>query len=134
MMDPIDVNIPLPDYKDALFRKVDRDAETERLRLITPGFGKALSYQEKLSEARLVLDDPADIDLSLVPIIAGEAVARGISIVDCATLIHQTYLTYKTVEAGINAASTTAKLGIRDASDPAQAWAAYEAITWPSIP
>lgn len=134
-----DGNIALSSETTTLVQKrlcdqVDRDAEGLRCRFITPGTGKAMSYQEKLAEARLVLDDPQAIDVALVPILAAEATARGITVEQAATLVHQTYLAFKSIEAQINANTITSKAAISAASDAPAAQAAYEAITWPSIP
>lgn len=128
-------DIPLDTLKAQLKNRIDSDAETARLLFITGGSGKAMSYQEKLSEARLVLEDEDQVvDPALVPIMAAEANARGITILQAAQLIHQTYLGFKQVEAVINATTISAKQSISDASDAAAARAAYEAIAWPSIP
>lgn len=124
----------LDPVKAELKAKLGADAEAARLRFITAGSGKSLSYQEKLAEARLILDDPDDIDAILVPILAAEAVARGITIKQAAENVHAAYLSFKAIEAQINAMSIIAAKAISDASDAAAARAAYEAITWPATP
>jgi len=126
--------VPLDQIKSALLTQVDDDAERERLRYITSGSGKAMSYQEKLAEARLVLDDPMNVSPDLVPILAAEAEARGISLEAAAALVHTTYLAFKSIEAQINATSVLAKAAISSASDAASAKAAYEAVQWPTTP
>ena len=123
--------VNLAAIKAELKAKVAADAEACRLRFITPGAGKAMSYQEKLAEARLVLDDPAAVTSDLVPILAAEAAARGITVQQAAELVHGTYRAFKAVEAQINATAILATKAISDASDAAAARAAYEAITWP---
>lgn len=134
----VDPNAPpsasLSQIKSGLHDLVERDAETIRLRVLTSGSGKAMSYQEKLAEARLILDDPANVSADLVPILAAEAQARGISLEAAATLVHTTYLAFKSIEAQINATSVLAKAAISSASDAAAAQAAYEAVQWPTIP
>ena len=124
----------LKDVQDELRADVSDIAERIRQAFISPGSGKAISYQEKLAEARLVLDDPQAVDVALVPILAAEATARGVTVEQAATLVHQTYLAFKSVEAPINAVETAAKLAISGASDAASARAAYEGITWQTIP
>ncbi|NDB93546.1 MAG: hypothetical protein EB165_02735 [Euryarchaeota archaeon] len=50
---------PLDDVKKELKDAISVQAENIRLQYVTAGSGKAMSYQEKLAEARLVLDDTA---------------------------------------------------------------------------
>lgn len=44
--------IPLADYKATMKARVGAQAETTRLRYISPGSGKAMSYQQVSAEAR----------------------------------------------------------------------------------
>jgi len=113
---------------------VDADADRERQGYIAPGAGKAMSYHERLAEARLILADPASLGADLVPILAAEAQARGISLEATANLVHTTYLAFKSIEAQINSTSILAKTAISSASDAASAKAAYEAVQWPTTP
>lgn len=49
------VDPPLADVKAQLSKQVDAEAEVVRLKYITPGSGQAMTYSEKLAEARLIL-------------------------------------------------------------------------------
>lgn len=126
--------IPLPEIKAELSARLAEYAERERGRVLTLAAGKAMSYAEKMAEARLILDDEGNPpSAELVPILSREAAARGLSLLDMARLVRSRYLACKDAEALINEAEVRAVIAISAASDAAAARAAYEAVTWPSM-
>ncbi len=121
---------PLDQIKADLLRQIDDRAESERLKYITSGSGKAMSYQEKLAEARLYLDDPENTSAEEVPILAAEALVRGITLEQVVTLVHSTYLAYKAIESQINSAAIAGKIAVEAAETASAARAAYQEIDW----
>jgi hypothetical protein len=93
-----------------------------------------MSYAEKAAEARLILDDESNPPpAEAVPILSREAAVRGLPLLDMARMVMGRYLACKDAEASINEIEVRANLAIGAASTAAQARAAYEAVTWPSM-
>jgi hypothetical protein len=124
----------LPAVQAELLARLADYAERARGVVLTLAAGKSMSYAEKAAEARLILDDESNPPpAEAVPILSREAAVRGLSLLDMARLVMGRYLACKDAEASINEIEVRANLAIGAASTAAQARAAYEAVTWPSM-
>ena len=130
----------LADVKADYLTRVDADAETERLLYITPGDGQAMTYLEKLEQAKAVdaLGQSAADALTTAdaktqyPILEAGVGIHADSLWEHAQLVIARYEAWNDLAGVIETQRETAKKSISDASDQAAVLAAYEAITWPS--
>ena len=128
---------PLDDVKKELKDAISVQAENIRLQYVTAGSGKAMSYQEKLAEARLVLDDTAAAaaltaqeQQDTYPILASEIGVTAADLVGVASVVHATYMAFKDIEALINGKEMAGKAAVGAALDEESARAAFSAIDW----
>jgi hypothetical protein len=129
----------LDEVKVGYKRRVDDDAETCRLRFITPGSGMAMTYQEKHAQAQAVQDLGIDAADSMTdrdasqqfPTLFASVGIEAPTLYACAELVIERYELFAAVSGLIESARLGGKKAISDASDAASARAAYEAITWP---
>lgn len=135
----VKTQIPLDQVKSALKARVAADAEACRLKYITPGSGKAMSYLEKHNQAEAV-DDLGEAAANALteaerierfPTLAASVGIEAPTLWDCAQLIRARYEAWAEISHGIELKELSGKKAISDASDAAAAQAAYEAITWP---
>lgn len=87
-------------HKTSLINEVNTAAENARNRYITPGSGQAMTYQEKVSEARAyqTATNPTATDY---PVLNAEATATGNTISAQATAVLSTYSQWKQLAAQI---------------------------------
>jgi len=131
---------PLTIHKSELRKKVDDDAERERLRYITPGAGMAMTYQEKKDQAVAVIamgetaaNALASNGAAEFPTLSASVPVEASSLYAAAQLVISRYEAWAALSRLIETARMNGKKAISDASDAAAAQAAYEAITWPSL-
>jgi hypothetical protein len=108
--------------------KIDRDAETYRLRFITNGSGQVMAYQQKLSEAKAKLADDAIADAT-IPHIVAEAAVDGVTLAAKAEQIMATFEGWQIVSAGIERKRMGAKKAVA-AAETAEAIMAAAAVNW----
>lgn len=130
---------PLTIHKSELRKKVDDDAERERLRYITPGAGMAMTYQEKKDQAVAVIAMGEAAANALpnngaqeFPTLSASVPVEASSLYAAAQVVIARYEAWAAISRGIELARMNGKKSISDASDAAAAQAAYEAITWPN--
>lgn len=116
--------------KARLKAQVDADAETERLKYITPGSGQAMAYLQKAMEATAYLaatdPDPADY-----PLLVAEVGITGDTIADVAAIVDGQYQAWRAIGAAIEQTRLGAKADVDAAATVEDAQAAYDAVTWP---
>lgn len=129
----------LSNLKSKLRAKVDDDAETVRLRYITPGAGMAMTYQEKKDQAVAVIAMGETAANALLnhgaaefPTLSASVPVEAQTLFAAAQLVMSQYEAWAALSRAIESARLTGKKAIGDASDAASAQAAYEAITWPN--
>ena len=133
-------NLALADVKARLKRDVDDAAENTRLHYITPGFGMMLIYAEKFAQAQAVVSMgeaaanamSAEDAREQFPTLTASVGIEAETLWGCAQLVLQKYAAFAMLSNGIERARLTAKKSISDASDVTAAFAAYEALTWPT--
>ncbi|MBX3536422.1 MAG: hypothetical protein KF735_02190 [Chelatococcus sp.] len=119
--------VSLADLKTSLKAMVDRQAEAERGRYITPGAGQAMTYQAKADEARRFIDTAGDGDY---PLLTAEVGVTGATIGDVAAVVLGMHGQWQLVGAHIERARLSAKAAIEAAEDEAAARAVVP--DWPS--
>lgn len=120
----------LPQIKAKLKAAVDADAERVRLRYITAGDGQALTYRQKLEEAKAVQageGNPAN-----VPVLAASVGIEAATLVDCANLVVARWDAWRTLANQIETARLQGKKNIDATGSISAADAAYTAIVWPA--
>ncbi|OEI84649.1 hypothetical protein BA060_02545 [Brucella sp. B13-0095] len=121
----------LSDVKQALKKSVDTAAENERLKYITPGEGQAMTYQQKVDEARAfkAASDPKAADY---PILSSEVGITAETLSEVADIVLAAFAQWQQIGAAIEAIRLGAKRDIDAAEDEATARAIVDAIVWPS--
>lgn len=126
-----DQSEPEPDLAilrlDAI-RKIDRDAETYRLKFITAGDGQQMAYQQKLAEARAAIAVPPAPEVE-IPHIVAEAALDGVSIAEKAAQIIAMFEQWQLVSAGIEAKRLGAKKAVA-AAETAPAIRSAASVNW----
>ena len=124
--------------KARLLAQIDADAETFRLRYITPGNGMQMTYAEKLAQARAVQGlgkeaadavQPTEM-IAQYPTLAASVGLEAATLWDCANLVLAKYAQFAALSNGIERRRLSGKKAIAEAKDVASAQAAYEAIVW----
>lgn len=112
---------------------IDAQAEAVRRKYLTPGDGQMLSYREKMEEARTMLRDyPAgDAPAGLFPLMESEVGITAPTLLAVAQTVHDTYTSWRTLEAGINATRLGAKAQVQAATSPEAVDAILASIVWP---
>lgn len=131
--------MPLVVLQDNLCRRVDDDAESVRMRYLTPGSGMAMVYQEKFAQAQAVnaMGETAANAMSQndreaqFPTLSASVGLEAPSLWGCAQLVLGKYAAFAALSLGIERARLTAKAQIKSASNVQSVRAAYEAIAWP---
>ena len=133
---PYTPEIPLAAVKAAAIDRVDREAELERLRFLTPGTGQALEYRTTLQEAqRLLAGTEASPDPGSYPFLAAEQEAQAAlgttrSLRDIATGILAAEAAWTAGGARIKLLRRLAKLKIEAATSADEVAAAARDIPW----
>ena len=128
----------LPALKAELRRRVDVDAESVRLRYITPGNGMQMTYAEKFAQARAVQGlgkEAADAikpedGIAQFPTLAASVGLEAATLWECANLVLAKYTQFAGLSNGIERRRLQGKKDIAAAKDVASAQAIYEAIVW----
>ena len=129
---------PMTGLKAELTRRVNADAETQRLRYITPGNGMQMTYAEKLAQAHAVQGlgkEAADAikpedGIAQFPTLAASVGLEAATLWDCAVLVLAKYKQFGVLSNGIERKRLQGKKDIAAAKDVASAQAIYEAIVW----
>lgn len=117
----------LTEVKNKLIADIDRRAERERLKHITPGVGQALEYAYAANEARAFQSDPnGDFPLLQASVDAGEAK----SITEAADLVLARNAAWTKMGADIRRRRLAGKRGVNGATDVRLAYDAYVAHGW----
>lgn len=128
------LDVDWADAGAAARRRIEAAAEAERMKYLTAGTGKALTYDAKRAEAERFAGDPSP-DPADYPFAAAEATVRGITLAAQVALWGANITAWATVLGpAIEAAEQGAKLAVDAAvaAKDAEALAAAEAVTWPS--
>ncbi len=120
-------------------RQVNDQAETARLQHITPGSGQAMSYREKLDEAKACLGayateqafTAANPPAGTYPLLESETGIKGANPWKVAELVNTTFLAWKTAEAAINNLRLRAANDLDAAATVGAARTIVDAINWP---
>lgn len=117
--------------KSHLSASVDADAESERLKYITPGVGQAMTYAEKAAQAKAALatEDPQPADY---PMLAAEIGISGATLADVAGIVASAHQQWIVIGAAIEGVRLRAKAEIGTATTSEEAQAVIAAIVWPS--
>lgn len=115
----------------ALKETVDKAAEAERLKYITPGTGQAMTYQQKVAEAQAfkATSNPNTEDY---PILATEVGITAPTLVEVADTVLAAYHQWQQIGAMIEAVRLGAKRDIDAAENEAAAHAVVDSVVWPS--
>ncbi len=127
------------DLKVDFKRQVNDQAETARLQYITPGDGQAMSYREKLDEAKACLGTyateqaftAANPPAGTYPLLESEVGIKGANPWKVAELVNATFLAWKTAEAAINTLRLQAANDLDAAATVGAARTIVDAINWP---
>ncbi|MCX2696397.1 hypothetical protein [Ochrobactrum chromiisoli] len=120
----------LMEIRIALKRQVDVDAETERLKYITPGNGQTMTYQQKVTEAQAfkVAASPVEADY---PILSSEVGITAETLGEVADIVLAAFAQWQQIGAAIESIRLGAKRDIDAAQDEAAVRAVVNAIVWP---
>jgi hypothetical protein len=121
---------PTATVKAELTAQAKVRAEQIRASYLTPGYGKALEYREKVDEVRRYEADGAP-DAADYPMLKAEADGRAITLGAAHALIKATYEQWCAINKAVLTAESAGAKAIADAADGAVAVAAFDAITWP---
>lgn len=127
---PLNTGVDLDQLKVALKFVVDRDAESERLKYITPGTGQAMTYQQKVDEARAfkAATNPVMADF---PVLSSEVGITAGTLAEVADIVLAAFAMWQQVGAMIENIRLGAKRDIDAAADAVAARAIVDAIEWP---
>ncbi|UXU07194.1 hypothetical protein [Agrobacterium tumefaciens] len=117
--------------KTALKAEIDAQAETERLRYITPGEGQALTYQRKTEEAKRATEVSVP-SASDYPLLAASIGIDGTTIKEVADVVIRQDAAWALLGAEIERTRLTAKRNIDLASDDIEAREVPLTVKWPS--
>lgn len=117
--------------------RVDSDAETARLRWLTPGAGQSLEYEASAADAQRARDaadplDPADYPWLAAEQAAQAAVGRERTIREIAEATLDARAAWNNAGAQIKAIRREAKLRLAQATDATEIDAIVGAVTWPT--
>lgn len=123
--------LSLSQLKADLNSKVDAAAEIERLRYITPGEGQAMTYQQKVDEARTfkLASNPQVADY---PVLFSEVGITAPTLAEVADIVLAAFAQWQKIGAAIESIRLGAKRDINAAEDEATAFSILDAVTWPS--
>lgn len=131
VLTPYSIFLVLGALKNHLKIEVDGQAEDERLNYITPGAGQAMTYQQKVDEARAVKAATAPLAADF-PVLASEIGITAETLSDVADTVLAAFSQWQQIGAMIESIRLGAKRDIDAAEDEAAARAIVEAIVWPS--
>lgn len=123
------VETPLSTLKTALKAQIDSLAEDERLKYITPGVGQAMTYQQKVDEARAFKSDPQSGGF---PVLSSEVGITAPTLNEVADIVLAAFAQWQQIGATIESIRLGAKRDIDAAEDETTARAIVDAVVWPS--
>lgn len=111
--------------------RIDAAAEAERLKYITPGEGQAMTYQQKVDEARAykAASDPRTADY---PVLASEVGITAETLDGVADIVLAAFAQWQQIGAMIESIRLGAKRDIDAAENETAAHTIIDAIVWPS--
>ena len=117
--------------KAELKAAVDQAAETERLNFITPGAGQAMTYQQKIDEARAfkAASSPKAADF---PVLSSEVGITAETLSEVADIVLAAFAQWQQIGAMIESIRLGAKRDIEAAEDETAARAIIGTVIWPS--
>lgn len=123
---------PLAEAQARAKRTIDAQAESVRLRYVTPGAAQAAVYVAKEQEALTIsaLTDPSSADPSAYPLIAASVGVEGATMADVAAAVVVRAHAWRTIAAGIERLRLTAKAAV-DAATTIEAVDAAAVVAWP---
>lgn len=124
----------LEEAKQAAVARIDREAEQQRRKHVTPGAGQAMEYQETAAEA-LAFQSDTDPDPDHYPMLVAEqeaqaAVGMNVSLQEIADQVLAERATWSAAGARIKATRRAAKLLVGAATTKAEIDAVFP-IEWP---
>ena len=124
--------IDLDGTKVALKAHVDQAAEIERLKYITPGSGQAMTYQQKVDEARAFkgATNPKATDY---PVLSSEVGITAETLAEVSDIVLTAFAQWQQIGAAIETVRLGAKRDIDAAADEATVRAIVDAIEWPQL-
>lgn len=123
---PVDMQLVRTDLK----AQVDTDAETERLKYITPGNGQAMTYQQKVAEAQ-AFKAATNPKASDYPILSSEVGITAETLTEVADIVLAAFAQWQQIGAAIESIRLGAKRDIDATENEAAARAVVNAIVWP---
>lgn len=123
--------VDLDALKAQLKAQIDQSAETERLKYITPGAGQAMTYQQKVDEARAfkAASNPKPTDY---PVLSSEVGITAETLSEVADIVLAAFAHWQQIGAAIEAIRLGAKRDIDAAEDYITTRSIIDAIVWPS--
>lgn len=122
--------LSLSQLKATLNTKIDVAAENERLKYITPGEGQAMTYQQKVEEAR-AYKAAVSPNATDYPVLSSEVGITAPTLDDVADIVLAAFAQWQKIGAAIESIRLGAKREINAAEDEASARAIFDAIAWP---
>ena len=122
--------VDLDALRAGVLSSIDAQAETERLKYITAGAGMAVTYQEKLAQARAALAD-ANRTPGEYPLLEASVGIEADTVEDVASLVVARYNQWVLIGAAIEATRLGAKKAASDAQTAEEIRAAGSP-TWPA--
>lgn len=124
------VAVGMAGVRTELKARIDAAAEAERLKYITPGAGQAMTYQQKVDEARAfkIASSPKAADY---PVLSSEVGITAETLSEVADVVLASFSLWQQIGAAIEAVRLGAKRDIDAAADEAAARAIVDAIEWP---
>ncbi|MCD2176432.1 hypothetical protein [Rhizobium sp. C1] len=121
----------LRQIKQALIEEINAAAEAERKRYITAGEGQAMTYTEKLAQARafLAATEPNAADY---PMIANEVGITASTASGVASAVIDAYTAWVAIGAAIEKIRMQTNMAITEAADADAARAVRNTVVWPS--
>lgn len=147
-IEPLDLEPPTPPsappavslaaLKISLKTRLDADAETERLKYVTPGAGQAMEYQQAAAEAEalltaIALDPDYEPDPELYPMLAASIGIDGGTLAEVAATVAAMHGQWRQIGSAIRAARLAGKAAIDAAETAEDAQAAFDAVEWPAV-
>ncbi|NLS02332.1 hypothetical protein HGP14_02970 [Rhizobium sp. P32RR-XVIII] len=135
---PYGVYLTLSALKECLKHALDKAAEIERLRCITPGSGQAMEYQQAAAEAGLLLAalaaDPGHVPSAAdYPMLAASLGIDGETLADVATTVAAMHAQWQAIGSAIRATRLAAKREIDLAQTVGAAKEVAGAVDWPVL-
>lgn len=124
------VEASLSAIKSSLKGQIDSLAENERLKYITPGAGQAMTYQQKVDEAR-AFKNASSPNAADYPVLSSEVGITAETLSEVADVVLAAFAQWQQIGAAIEAVRLGAKRDIDAAADEAAARVIVDTIEWP---